>query len=434
MERDDRNLSEKIQPLAHPLTRSTGDWDPLMDAIGDKSVVLLGEATHGTHEFYRARAEITQRLIEEKNFAAIAIEGDWPDALEINRFIHPSAERRSLMGALSNFQRFPMWMWRNRDFVEMIGWLWTHNHRETTEHQISLFGLDLYSLHKSMDAVIAYLDKSDPEAAKTARELYACFDLSGRDSIHYGRSVRRGLQSSCEKEAIGAATLLFENLRGTDDDLFFARRNAELVRGAESYYRNLFNPFVNTWNVRDRHMANTVVDVLEHLAETGKPTKIVIWAHNSHVGDDRATEMGQRGQWNIGQLLRQKYPGDTFTLGFTTHSGSVLAASEWDHPPFVQKIVPSLNGSIESVLHNVGLAAFFLNLRDDSLQEVFMQDRLERAIGVIYSPETERQSHYFDARLAEQFDAVAHFDQSQAVEPLDHGPTVELDTPSDMRY
>lgn len=430
---DDSELSKKLRDHAHPLVEGRNDWTPLLEQIGDARIVLLGEATHGTHEFYKARSEITRRLIEEKDFCAVAIEGDWPDALNIHRFITRETHGPSVLESLRDFQRFPMWMWRNTDFLQLVGWLWMHNRRETTAHQVGVFGLDIYSLFKSLDAVVAYLDQHDAETAKMARDLYSCFDFAGRDSVRYGGLIRSGMRTSCEKNAIEVATALFEeNTRS--DEVFFAQRNAELVRSAESYYRNLFNPFVNTWNIRDRHMASTVADTLGHMKEQGRPEKIIIWAHNSHVGDDRATEMGQRGQWNVGQLLRQRFPGETFTLGFTTYSGTVQAAKEWDHPPFLQKINRGLEGSVESLFHQVNIQNFYLDLQNPDIQSDLARERLERAIGVIYAPHSERASHYFNAKLSEQFDAVVHFDESHGVEPLDRLPTPELSEPSDVRY
>ncbi len=434
-----------IQDEAHPLISSVSDWDPILTQIGDRSIVLMGEATHGTHEFYKARAELTQRLIEEKGFSALAIEADWPDALALNSFILRDHDESHIMETFSAFQRFPMWMWRNSEFLRLVEWLNLHNSKEKTAHQVSLFGIDLYSLYRSMGEVIRYLERIDYASARHARELYSCFDHAGGDPVRYGRLVRIEAQESCESAAIEAAKLLFSSkitkgdLRvhaGTlhEDELFYAQRHAELVRNAESYYRNLFSPVVNTWNVRDRHMASTVDHILKHLESRGRNPKIIVWAHNSHVGDDRATEMGKRGQWNIGQLLREMHPEKTFNLGFTTFEGTVMAAREWDEPPELRNVNPALPESFEGLFHRTGLNDFYLDLTRDSVREPLNESRLERAIGVIYAPETERFSHYFHARLAEQFDGVIHFDRTSAVDPLDRVPVPELADPSPVQF
>jgi erythromycin esterase-like protein len=432
----DRALCENIRQAATPLIGTHGDLDPLIDEIGDAPIVLLGEATHGTHEFYSLRFEITKRLIEEKNFAAVALEADWPDALTVNRFIHDPDPDADPMLALGAFQRFPMWMWRNTVFLEMILWLRSHNQKESTGVRTSVYGLDLYSLYKSMGEVISYLDQADPAAARRARELYACFDHNEEEPVQYGRSVRIGAQPSCEKAAIEVAVELFRQGLGEltrDDEHFFARQNAELVKSAESYYRNLFSPLVNTWNVRDRHMADTVDNILEHLKEQGRPEKIVIWAHNSHIGDDRATEMGRHGQWSIGQLLRERHPDETYHLGFTTFAGAVMAASQWDHPPRLKAVRPARDDSFEYLLHQTGIGDFFLSLHEPTIEDPLADERLERAIGVIYAPETERASHYFHARLAEQFDSLIHIDRSSEIEPLDPPRQRELGHPSEVQ-
>lgn len=441
----DQKLAERIRAHAQPLLGRLSDFDPILEQIGDRSIVLLGEATHGTHEFYSARSAITRRLIEEKGFSAIALEADWPDALSINRFVTGHASDSQALDSLKAFQRFPMWMWRNSVVLDLIEWLWSHNHRETTAHKAGVYGIDLYSLYKSMKEVVTYLETVDRSAAKRARSLYSCFDHYGQDPVRYGRYVRVGAQESCERNAIKVATDLFErrqvdlaNQSSHDsDEFFYAARNAELVINAESYYRNLFSPLVNTWNVRDRHMADTVDALLEHLQSQaqsqGRPAKIIIWAHNSHIGDDRATEMGWQGQWNIGQLLRERHPGDTFHLGFTTFEGTVTAATQWDHPPELKTVLPALPDSFEALFHRVLVPNFYLDLSSPEISGPLSEPRLERAIGVIYSPDTERISHYFQARLSEQFDAVMHFDDTREVSALDRLAQVEVSEPSEIQ-
>lgn len=421
-------LVSRVRDAAIPLTGGPDDYDPLMDRIGDASIVLLGEATHGTHEFYESRMRITQRLIEEMDFTAVALEADWPDCVQINRHIHRSSNQSETQEALSAFKRFPVWMWRNTDVSEFVDWLANHNRRESISRQVGVYGLDLYSLDSSIQEVVLYWDNVDSEAARSARTLYSCFDHTLQDPIQYGRQVHIGTRPSCELQAFQALNMFLQRrsslrqdpdggVTSLDEELY-ARQNAEVVKNAESYYRNLFNPTVNAWNVRDRHMADTVDTLLEHLKEQGRPPKVVIWAHNSHVGDDRATEMGKHGQWNIGQLLRQRHPGSTFTLGFTTYEGTVQAADEWGLPPRLKTIRPALETSVEHLCHQTAIPRFFLDLRSDRVFGELEEPRLERAIGVIYSPETERASHYFHASVSRQFDAIIHIDASSGVTPL----------------
>jgi erythromycin esterase-like protein len=440
----DSALAHLVRDASHPLIGSEHDTDPIIDSIGDRSIVLLGEASHGTHEFYVSRVEITRRLINEKGFAAIAIEGDFPSVLSVNRFVNERTSNTQALDALRPFQRFPMWMWRNSVFLNFIEWLWVHNRKETTENRVGIFGIDLYSLYESIHEVIRFLETVDHLAAERARILYSCFDHHKQDPIHYGRFVRVGAHPSCEEKALQALEQFYGQLwtdskldlaSSDPDEVFFAKQNAELVKNAESYYRNLFSPVVNTWNVRDRHMAETISNLLTHLKEHNKPEKVVIWAHNSHIGDDRATEMGTHGQWNIGQLLRERYPGKTYHLGYTTYEGTVTAASQWDHPPELKTVLPGLPDSYETLFHRTELDAFFLNFADDrELAKTLNEPRLERAIGVVYSPETERVSHYFQARIADQYDGIVHFDVTREVEPLDHLAVQEVTQPSEIQF
>jgi erythromycin esterase-like protein len=337
-----------------------------------------------------------------------------------------------------------MWMWRNSVFLEFIQWMWVHNRKEATEHRTGIFGIDLYSLYESIHEVIRFLETVDHEAAERARALYSCFDHHSQDPVRYGRFVRVGAQPSCEEKAIQAVEHFFEQTwsqpsiklsEADPDETFYAHQNAELVKNAESYYRNLFSPVVNTWNVRDRHMADTIDNLLAHLRAQNRPEKVVIWAHNSHVGDDRATEMGRHGQWNIGQLLRERHTGQTYHLGFTTYEGTVTAASQWDHPPELKTVLPGLPDSYEALFHRTELDAFFIDFAaEPELSKTLNEPRLERAIGVVYSPETERISHYFQARIANQFDGVVHFDATHEVQPLDRLAVKEVTQPSEIQF
>jgi erythromycin esterase-like protein len=397
--------------------------------IGDSRLVLLGEASHGTHEFYYERARITRRLIEEKDFVAVAVEADWPDAYRVNRWVRCVGTDRGALEALGDFHRFPRWMWRNRDVLSFVHWLRRHNEPQPPEHRVGFYGLDLYSLFSSIGAVIGFLEQVDPEAARRARYRYSCFDHFGEDSQAYGYAAEFGLSSSCEDQAVQQLLELRRQVGDRrwegeiPDELFHAEQNARLVKNAEQYYRSMFRGRVSSWNLRDRHMAETLDALIGHFERKLGRGKIVVWEHNSHIGDARATEMGDAGEWNVGQLSRERYGDDAVLVGFSTYAGTVTAAPDWDAPAERRPVIPALSGSWEALFHGLGIPDFYLRLRDRrSLSEVVDQIRLERAIGVVYRPETERVSHYFEASLADQFDAVIHLDETTAVEPLDRSP------------
>jgi erythromycin esterase-like protein/predicted phosphoribosyltransferase len=425
----DAALIEALQAASFPLKGSARDYDPLLERIGEARFVLLGEASHGTHEFYRERAEITKRLIREKNFVAVAVEADWPDAYRVNRYVRGESDDVDANEALIDFRRFPTWMWRNKVVVEFIEWLRAHNDSlPVGATKIGFYGLDLYSLHASMKAVLRYLEKADPEAAKRARERYSCFDHFGDDTQGYGLMARLDLSKSCEEEVISqliemqrrAAAYARRDGRTAEDELFYAEQNARLVKNAEAYYRAMYFEEVSSWNLRDRHMAETLEALVAHLGRNGTPAKVALWEHNSHLGDARATDMGRRGELNVGQLTREKHGRDAVLIGFTTHHGTVTAASNWDEPAERKRVRRAFAGSYEALFHAVQTARFLLICREDDAATTGLRSpRLERAIGVIYRPETELQSHYFRARLPDQFDAVLHFDETRAVEPLE---------------
>jgi erythromycin esterase-like protein len=421
---------EAVREAAHPLTGAPADYDPLMELIGDARFVLLGEASHGTHEFYRERAQITKRLIEERGFTAVAVEADWPDAYRVNRYVRGRGGDKSADEALSGFKRFPQWMWRNADVLDFTGWLRERNDRlPATATKVGFYGLDLYSLHASMEAVLSYLDKIDPEAARRARSRYSCFDHFGEDTQTYGYAAGFGLTESCEREVVGqlvelqrrAAEYASRDGHVAMEEFFFAEQNARLVRNAEEYYRSMFRGRVSSWNLRDRHMAETLAALAAHLERHGgAAAKVVVWEHNSHLGDARATQMGEGGEWNVGQLVRERHGQEAVLVGFTTYAGTVTASSDWGGTAERKRVRPALEESYEALFHDVGQPRFLLDLRDSGrAASVLGESRLERAIGVIYRPETERQSHYFYARLPAQFDAVLHFDETRAVEPLE---------------
>jgi erythromycin esterase-like protein len=416
-----------LRAAAHPLTGDTRDYDPLLDLVGDARFVLLGEATHGTHEFYAERARITRRLVEEKGFHAVAVEADWPDAYRVNRYVRGRGADRDANAALAGFERFPNWMWRNTDVHDLVGWLRDHN-ATTAARRVGFYGLDLYSLFISIEEVLRYLESVDPAAARQARERYACFDQYAEDSQHYGYTASLDLSASCEQGVVDQLHQLQQRAGaamardGEEEALFYARQNARLVKNAEEYYRTMFQGRISSWNLRDSHMADTLDALSDHLAQDGQPAKIVVWAHNSHIGDARATEMGALGEWTLGELARKRHGDAVRLIGFFTYDGLVTAASDWDAPAEHKRVRPGLQGSYEELLHNVGIPRFLLALRaEGAVRDVMSTRRLERAIGVIYQPRTERHSHYFSARMAEQFDAVIHIDRTTAVQPLDAG-------------
>lgn len=424
----DRTVIKAIKAAAVPL-HGLSDTDAILHAIGDASIVLLGEATHGTHEFYRSRMEISMRLLREKGFAGIAVECDWPDALEVSRYTQGRGAATTPQAALGSYERFPRWMWRNEDVLELVKRLRAFNDGISDERRhAGFFGLDLYSLRRSMEAVVDYLDRVDPEAAPRARARYACFDHLAEDPQRYGYATTFGMKKDCEVEVMRqlmGMTANLERYAGIDgmagfDEAFYAQQNARVAQNAESYYRAMFEGRNASWNVRDTHMADTLDALREHLSRRrGDPARLVVWAHNSHIGDARATEMGRRGELNLGQLVRQRHGDEQcFLLGYTTHAGTVTAASEWDSPAERKNIRPSLEESHENLMHRAG-HDFFLPLRANPGLQQQLGQRLERAIGVIYLPESERVSHYFQSEIGRQFDAIIHLDTTRAVKALD---------------
>jgi erythromycin esterase-like protein len=383
-----------------------------MGMVGNSHFALLGEASHGTHDFYHTRAQITQWLIKEKGYSAVAVEADWPDAHRVNRYVQGRSDDADAVEALGSFKRFPTWMWRNTDVVEFIAWLREYNDALPQGiRKVGFYGLDLYSLNASARAVLEFLDRVDPEAAQRARYRYACFEHFGEDTQAYGYAANFGLSKNCEDEVVSqlvemqkrAADLAKRDGHLDPDAFFIAEQNARLVANAERYYRSMFESHIGSWNLRDQHM----VETLEALA-------------NSHLGDARATQMGASGELNVGQLVRQRHGQDAVLVGFTTYTGSVTAASSWDGPAERKRVRPALSGSYESLFHVTGVPSFLLIWRAATwLSGVLNQEMLERAIGVIYSPESERVSHYFQARFANQFDGIIHLDETRAVEPLE---------------
>ena len=425
---------DAVRAAAHDLT----SFDALIDRIGDAGCVLLGESTHGTTEFYAARAHITQRLIEERGFQAVAVEAVWPDAYRAGCWAHGAGEDPDADAALGDLTRFPRWMWRNHEVREFLEWLREHN-AGAGGHGVGFYGLDLYSLHASIDKVVHYLDRVDPAASARARERYGCFDHFGQDAAGYGRAAAFGAGPTCETEVVEQLVELQHRAaehtppasggRASADAHFFAEQNARLVRDAERPHRAMFRPGPEAWNLRDRHMAETLAALRTHLGADGRPAGLVVWAHNSHVGDARATELAELGQLTLGQLVREAYgPDDTVLVGLSTYSGTVTAASEWGGPATVHRVGPAADDATEALLHaKGGDGLLFVIGADARATAALARTRLQRAIGAVYRPQTERISHYVFADVTRQFDALVHLDATTALEPLDRDAGWRLD-------
>jgi erythromycin esterase-like protein len=400
-----------------------------MELIGDARFVLLGEATHGTHEFYRERARITRRLVEEKGFNLIVLEADWPDAFRVNEYVRGRGKDRSAEEAVSGFTRFPRWMWRNADFRDFITWVRAYNEsRAPGGGGVGVYGMDFYSLTDSADAVVEYLRRVDPEASKRARDRYNCFSGYRDRPEQYGYDLATRARGSCEKAATEQLREMERRVtdwrnrpdKKADDDLLSAYHNARVVKGAEAYYRLMYYQNFSTWNLRDSHMAGTIQELVRHRDSLGADkAKVVVWAHNTHQGDARMTESGRAGELNVGQLMREFHDGNTVLVGFTTYSGEVMAASEWGEGGRKMKVRPALDESYSALFHRTGVPNFLLVFRgNERLTQALAGPRLERAIGVVYLPGTERRSHYFESEMSRRFDAVIHLDVTSAVEPL----------------
>ncbi len=418
-----------------PLLGAPDDYDRLIARVGDARFVLIGEASHGTDEFYRERAAITRRLITEKGFGAVAVEADWPDAYRVNRYVRGESRDRSADEALSGFRRFPAWMWRNEVVLDFVTWLRAHNESDPAA-PAGFYGLDLYSLFTSMDEVLRYLEEVDPPAAKRARYRYSCFDHFAEDTQAYGYAATFGLEKPCVDEAVAQLVELRrradEYMRAdglvASEEFFQAEQNARLVKNAEEYYRSMFAGRVSSWNLRDTHMAETLETLARHLDARRPGAKVVVWAHNSHLGDARATQMGREGEINLGQLVRERHAGEAALIGFSTYAGTVTAATEWGDPNETKRLRPGLEGSYEMLFHSLGMPRFLLDLSDPRAPGR-RAELLQRAIGVIYRPETERESHYFIARLADQFDFMIHIDETRALAPLEPSSEMTAEPP-----
>jgi erythromycin esterase-like protein len=397
-------VPEAILSIARPI-HGEPDLDELAETLADKRLVLLGEASHGTHEFYDLRAALTRRLVARHGFAAVCIEGDWPDALRVDRYLRDIGDDEDAPSALSGFERFPRWMWRNHEMVELVEWLRAHG-------GCGFYGLDLYSLHASIHVVLEYLDENDPAAAARARERFA---------QTYGADAFLGIGPRSEAEVVAQLVEMHQRKLARSgrspagDAWFHAVQQAHVIRDAEAYYRAMVGGRTAAWSLRDTHMADTLDMVANHLGD-GAPARLIVWAHNSHVGDARATEMGDAGQLTLGQIVRQRHPDESILVGFTTYEGNVIAAEDWDQPPHRERVRAGLPGSWEELFHAAECPRFYVT--SGAMKRVVGEraERLQRAIGVVYRPETERRSHYLHARLADEFDLVVHVDSTRGVD------------------
>jgi erythromycin esterase-like protein len=413
------DLVERLKGAAQLLPAPEApDFADKFERFADARIVLLGEATHGTHEFYAARAAVTRRLIERHGFNIVAVEGDWPDIARLDDYVRHNGPRPRKGEA---FARFPTWMWRHEEVLAFADWLRCHNEALPEERRASFSGLDVYSLGESIHAVIAFLEKHDPAEAAAARRRYGCLDAWADEPQGYGQAVKYMRLKPCEDAVITQLRELLANrmeLIDSNRDAFLdAEINARIVRDAERYYRAMYEGSVASWNVRDRHMFETLQALIAHHSDA----RAVVWAHNSHIGNASATAMGWHGEFNIGELVRSAFGAEAVLIGFGTDRGKVAAASDWGGTMQVKTVVPARDDSWEGAFRRTGLARSLTDWRDSkdrALKEALSQTLLERAIGVIYRPETERSSHYFEAVLADQFDAFVWFEESRAVTPL----------------
>jgi protein-L-isoaspartate(D-aspartate) O-methyltransferase len=398
---------------------------PLLKRIGKARIVLIGEASHGTSEFYRMRALITKRLIEEKDFNIVAAEADWPDAARVDHYVR---HRNIPPSEWTAFARFPTWMWRNTEVLEFIDWLHEHNKVLPYCNQTGFYGLDLYSLYNSARAVVDYLEDVDPDLAIVARQRYGCLSPWEADPAAYGHAALTGAYRSCEQNVVHMLAELHKKrleYAYNDGERFLdAAQNAQLVTNAERYYRVMYYGSRASWNLRDSHMFDALLNVMKY---HGESAKAIVWAHNSHIGDASATEMSSRGEHNIGQLCRKKFGEESYSIGFGTDHGTVAAASNWNGPMEVKQVRPSHPQSYERLFHLTNIPGLILPMHAEQNGDLYAQlskPKLERAIGVIYRPETELASHYFEAVLPRQFDEYIWIDQTRAITPLS---TVQLE-------
>jgi erythromycin esterase len=429
---DANRLAQQIRSAALPLA-GAGDLDPLIERIGDARFVLLGEASHGTSEFYTWRTEITRRLVAERGFSLVAVEGDWPDCYRVNRYVRCfDGAPESADAAVRAFERWPTWMWANREVVDLVAWLRRHNASCSEERRVGFYGLDVYSLWDSMRAVDRYLREVDPQLAHAARRAYACFDPYYEDAQEYARATAL-VPTSCEREAVSVLRALIGSRERLESDgregFFDAEQNALVARNAELYYRTMVHGGPGSWNVRDNHMVETLERLMRH---HGHDSKAIVWEHNTHVGDARFTDMARHGMVNVGQLVRQAHGEDGVVIvGFGTHRGSVIAADEWGEPMKRMEVPPARGGSWEDACNRAGRGDFMLLFEGQEDGGIGGLDEPwpHRAIGVVYDPRHERWGNYVPSLVAGRYDAFIHVDESRAVDPLHLEPRPDQELP-----
>ncbi|HEX3482477.1 MAG TPA: erythromycin esterase family protein [Kofleriaceae bacterium] len=416
----DGEVREAVGRIARPV-HSEPDLDRLLEPIAAARIVLIGEASHGAHELNDLRGTLTRKLIAEHGFAAVAIAGGWSEAIRVDRYVRGQGDDESAAAALVGFERFPTWMWRNADVAAFAEWLATWNAQRPADQRAGFYGLDLYSMHVAIRSLLSFLEETDPAAAHAARALY-----TGLDQVALAGEHRSGLEVAASHEQEVVAQLVEMQRRHaarsgrtpTGDGWFHAMQSAHVLQNAEAYYRTLLRGRV-AWNARDARMADAIDMLADELGRSGQPAKLVVWAHNRHVGDARATAMGEAGEISLGQVLRQRHPGETALIGMTTYGGTVTCARGWDEPAEVATVPPGLDGSWEQLLHGSGYPRFYLGTASLRRAVGDGAERLQRAIGVVYRPETERLRHYHLSRLADAFDVVIHIDATRAVTGVD---------------
>ena len=422
-------LADRVGEMSRPL-EETEDLEPLLGRIGDARCVLLGEASHGTSEYYRWRARISERLIREKGFSFIAVEGDWPDCYRVNRYVkgYPDSGE-SAREALRAFERWPTWMWANEEVVELTEWLRHRNEGLPERDRVGFYGLDVYSLWDSLQGVIGYLERVDPDAVEVARRAYSCFEPYGEDAREYARAAAL-VPTSCEDEVVSLLSELRRKIPEYPDDpeaRFDAEQNTLVVRGAEAHYRAMVHGGASSWNVRDRHMTETLERLMRH---HGPESKAIIWEHNTHIGDARFTDMANFGMVNIGQLVRERRgEEDVVLVGFGSHRGGVIAATGWGAPMQSMRVPPAREGSWEDVLHRAGEENKLLIFTDLTEEDGFFEPREHRAIGVVYDPDRERYGNYVLTVLPQRYDAFVYLDETRALQPLHVPPREDGEPP-----
>lgn len=422
----DKILIRHVNEISLPLN-DVSDLEPLISKIGNARFVLLGEASHGTCEYYQWRTRISKRLIREKGFSFIAVEGDWPDCYHVDRYIKGFlSSGNSARGALSSFVRWPTWMWANEEIVELVEWLKHHNAAISSKRKIGFFGLDVYSLWESLYSVLDYLRKQDPSLMPAARQAFRCFEPFGEDPQHYARFAAM-VPISCENEVINLLNQLYHSKPCQQikerEEYFTAEQNALVVKNAEAYYRAMVRGGAASWNIRDRHMTETLERLIQH---HGNDARAIVWEHNTHIGDARATDMSEEGMINVGQLVREKHGNDgVFVVGFGSHHGSVIAGKDWEAPMVKMEVPSARHNSWEDILHRsngTDKLLFFDNVQNN---ETFFAKRGHRAIGVVYHPEYEHLGNYVPTVLPKRYDAFCYFDETEALHPLHSRPVLE---------